>query len=146
MEAISDHYCLFLPHKPAEVVSDPKILYQVIQHARKTTAGPDVWTIAEIKALPLPAWKSLLDVLSEGWGKFEGSPLLTYKTVPLEKGCVSTPLPSGIRPIDVYSTILRAVSSMHVASLYTWKKEMIHSGQYAAWGYYPCDGTDDRDS
>ena len=134
LDASSDHYCLFLPHSPAEVTSDPKSLYDVIQHARKSSPGPDGWTIAEVKALPLAAWRALLDVLGKGWSAFEGTLMLTYKRVPIEKGCALAPLPSSIRPIDVCSVILRAVSSMHVSSIYTWKKKMIFRGQYATHG------------
>ena len=128
---LSDHYCVFLPHMKAEVVSDHKVLAAIVKEARRASAGPDGWTIAEMKALPKEAWRSLLEVLDKGWHALASTLLLTYKRVPIEKGCSHMPLPSDMRPIDVYSTIMRAVARMHTTSFTQWKKHVSHAVEEA---------------
>ena len=131
---LSDHYCVFLPSYKAEVVSDWKVLAIIVREARRTSPGPDGWTIEELKALPKAAWRSLLEVLQKGWQHFASTLLLTYKRVPIEKGCTGVPLPSDMRPLDVYSAIMRAIARMHTTSIMSWKKMVIHEGRYSSHG------------
>ena len=136
-ERLRDHYCLFLPFRSASVQWDHKLLYQVVKNSRRSSAGPDGWTIHEAKALPSSAWKSLLEVLKQGWEPLAKTLLLAYKRVPIEKGCAIAPLPSSLRPIDVFSVVLRSVARMHTASLIDWKVAIIHEGQHATHGGTP---------
>ena len=61
-------------------------------------------------------------------------PFFAYKRVPIQKGCDLAPLPSSMRPINVFSIVMRAVARMLTASLIDWKRHVAHRGQRATHG------------
>ena len=132
---LEDKYSLFLPHVPFSVSVDVKTFKSTLGKMSPTVPGPDGWCLQELRALPKGAIRDLLNLLNSSSDRIIlNSTLGWFKRVPLEKPCEDVPLPSQIRPIDVYSCILRAYTSAQTSLLRPWLTEVLHVTQYATAG------------
>ena len=131
LEQLEDHFGAFIPCADGKVSVSPHHLYQHIQSLRKTSSGPDGWTVSDLRALPLEAWSAFLQVVD----RFDASPpdgtSNLFCRIPLEKSSSDVPTASEVRPIDIFSLSLRCLSSCQVASLIAWRMKVLHGGQYA---------------
>ena len=86
--------------------------------------------LKELRKLPVEAWQSLVDCVNDHGYPTSGINML-FKRVPFKKGDLDCPEASDARPIDVCSLLVRALSSVQVASLALWRKRVIHPSQFA---------------
>ena len=61
------------------------------------------------------------------------SPIMVFKRVPIPKGA-SPKDASEVRPIDVYSVLMRTYAKAAVCQLVSWKPKVLHPGQLASKG------------
>ena len=132
LEVLWDRYSAFLPSVQCVTQVDGNAVMSQAKSQRKSAPGPDGWVHKELALLPLEAWTHLLK-LWRGAG-VEGSSLFWFRRVPLEKKSDVEPRASAYRPIDVYSQILRAVTSAHVRAMRGWAREVLMPTQYASQG------------
>ena len=98
-----------------------------------STPGPDGWSITELRALPMHALESLVEVVNSPSWNPSATLLSVFKRVPIEK-TKGIPLVSEIRPIDIFSCLTRAISKAHTQDLTRWKSKVTHSSQHATHG------------
>ena len=99
---------------------------------KPTSPGPDGWTRDELATLPIEALAEFLRLFKvDSESILTHTPLGQFRRVPLEKKKFEIPQPEGIRPIDVYSALLRSVSSAYVSCLRPWLSDIAHPAQYA---------------
>ena len=109
---------------------------------KNRSPGPDAWTLEELKALPTRAWANLLNILDglaapericsrDSSGVLPPSLSLLFRHVPLPKGDGLSPLPSQIRPIDIYATPMRIYSAMVCKAVREWTLQVAHPSQNA---------------
>ena len=98
----------------------------------RSAAGPDGWTVPELRTLPEEAWTSFLTIL----GNDDPGCSLTmlYRRVPVEKGDKTSPEPDDLRPIDIYSVLWRLLAPVQVDSLIGWRARILHPTQFASKG------------
>ena len=103
--------------------------------SKKSAPGPDGWTYQELAQLPVCAWQQLQHILREnGPRSLQNTLMGLYKRAPLEKVGVGYPKVSEIRPIDIFSVVLRVFSSGTAALLKEWLRLVLNKGQLAAKG------------
>ena len=132
-EALED-YCRGLPFNSASLELKACHLKKVAHKASKRKApGLDGWTIAELARLPTAAWAALLRLLERGGDQSYKSLLAAVRRVPLDKGkCPQgTPNPSGFRPVDVFSGVVRILSSAQISNIKGWILQSLDEGQFA---------------
>ena len=133
-EEVEDSFAMFLPHHPCSLEITPERLYSAAQHLKKSTHGPDGWSVQEVKRLPVDAWTSFWRMYMGSW-RYVNPPLLSLKRrTPLEKNANPAPTPKQVRPMDVFSILLRLVSSVACANLRTWTRAITHVSQTATHG------------
>ena len=134
---LEDQYAMFVPHVPAKIAVDAKLLQNTIKDMRPSSPGLDGWTVAEMKQLPEDALASLLLILRDSPSGLGSSLVALVKRIPVEKEAISrhdAPSADKIRPIDIFSVVFRAISSAQTNSLRWWKALVLHPGQYATGG------------
>ena len=132
IEAVDDIYSLFIPTFPFRAdVSAQAILVQ-LKRMRRTAAGPDGWNREELRALPQQAWTDLLELLRRSPTALSNSVLSLFKRVPIIKDPSVPPSPDNFRPIDVFSQVLRLITSAQVAALRPWLQKVLHRSQFAS--------------
>ena len=132
LEVLWDRYSAFLPSVQCVTHVDGNAVMLQARSQKKSAPAPDGWANKEIALLPLEAWTHLLKLWRGDGAK--GSSLLWFRRVPLEKKSDAEPKASAYRPIDVYSQILRAVTSAHVRAMRGWAREVLMPTQYASQG------------
>ena len=120
------------PNVPYHFTLSAATLHDTIKRMNRSSPGPDGWHLDELQMLPKSAWESLLPILEREPHSESSSSLSLYKRVPIEKSNTSIPPPNMIRPIDVYSVVLRAYTSAQAAMLRSWLKQVVHPCQYAS--------------
>ena len=133
-EALEDHYSFLLPHKPFAAMILPMHMSDVARRAKKSATGLDGWTHEELAALPMQAWYWFLIVCSVAPMTILTSLTAVFKRVPISKTGSSVCLPHEVRPIDVFSVILRIHATAATRQLLPWTREVLHPGQYASRG------------
>ena len=133
-DTIEDRFCAFLPHIPCSVTLTAPLLMNHIKYMKKGTHGCDAWSVDEIKTLPLPAWEAFVHLYNTTWPTNAPELLTLKKRTPIEKVTTGVPEPNQVRPIDVFSTLLRATSSCLCAMLRTWIRQVTHKSQIATHG------------
>ena len=131
---LEDKYGAYIPHSPVTVDVTPSLLQNIVKHTKESCPGLDGWSISELKALPLAAWSDILCLLRQGEGIYHKTLLGLVRRIPVEKGSPSRPAPADIRPIDIFSQIVRCLSAAQMSCLIQWKKSIIHRCQYASHG------------
>ena len=130
--ALEDHYALFLPHFQAQIHVSAHDLYNKVQQLSRTSPGPDGWTVSELQALPVEAWTQFLVAVQNAHVTMPTGTSMIFRRTPIEKGDYDIPSPADVRPIDIFSLPLRALSSCQVQSLIEWKRRILHPGQFAS--------------
>ena len=131
-ENIEDKYAIFLPCLHWHMTVTGQDLTRAIHTMKNTSPGPDGWCKDELTRLPPQAW---CDFLSLEENAMKTTTILKwYKTAPIEKKTTDTPLPQQIRPIDIYSMILRAMATAQVRHLRPWLRHVLHPNQYSSFG------------
>ena len=132
LEQLEDKYSFHLPCVPFWFDVQPIHLYNAIRAMKPTAPGPDRWTRDELATLPMEALAEFLVLWKQGGDAMLTHTLLgQFRRVPLEKKKLEIPEPDTIRPIDVYSALLRSVSSAYVSCLRPWLSDIAHPAQYA---------------
>ena len=131
LEVLEDKYSLFLPHQPCSPTLLPHILVDVAKRARKTSTGLDAWTHAEVASLPKEAWHQLLQICVHNPVSLLMSVTSLFKRVPIPKTVAGVCGAADVRPIDVFSVILRVMASATTIQLRHWVGVTLHPGQYA---------------
>ena len=129
---IEDVYSLFLPHVPFSASVSLETIKAQLGRMKKTAAGPDGWTRQELRALPDQAWVDLIYILSSRPQSFSDTCLALYKRVPVLKNLSSPPSPDNFRPIDVFSLVLRLITSAQVAAIRPWLSKVLRRSQFAS--------------
>ena len=63
LKRVEERYAIYLPSQQYTFRVTPELLQKCARKASKCSApGPDGWTYQEVSALPLAAWKGLLDI------------------------------------------------------------------------------------
>ena len=132
IEAVEDIYSLFMPSFPFVAGISVDSIQLQLRKMKKTCPGPDGWNRQELRALPPQAWNDLLATLWWHPEHLSSSILGLFKRVPLRKDPLLPPDPANFRPIDVFSLIVRLLTSCQVAVLRPWLTKVLHRSQYAS--------------
>ena len=131
---VEDSYALFLPHVPCDVCVTPQMLKDRTRYMKKASHGCDGWSIEEIRKLPESAWVSFLRMYTDVWPLAPPAQLTLKRRTPIEKTKSGVPQPSQVRPIDVFSVLLRLVASCICTMLQQWIRAVTHHTQTATHG------------
>ena len=133
---LEDAWAIFLPHVPYELHVQGVHLRNQSLSQKASAPGPDGWCASELALLPVQAWDSLLDILSARGADFASSLLAVFRRIPVEKerDLFSLPTPEQIRPLDIYSMVVRILVSTQTSVLRPWLVQVIHPTQYATFG------------
>ena len=115
-----------------EASLEPRHLYAAAKHSRKSSPGLDAWTHEEIKTLPLAAWHHFLKVCAVDPLSLLSSISSVFKRVPISKKDSGGNEACDVRPIDIFSVLLRVYSTATVGILKNWSWNVLHPGQYAS--------------
>ena len=129
-----DEYLVGLPFNPVTINMKAGDLRKIAVKASKRRApGLDGWTISELSYLPTAAWAALIRLLHKGADSAFKSLLAVVRRVPLDKGKTpgGVPGPEGYRPVDVFSGVIRIVSSTQIALVKAWLLQSLDEGQFA---------------
>ena len=130
---LENHYSFLLPHVPFNASLTTELLVDVVKGMKNSASGFDSWTVAEIKALPPQAWDLLRRIFMYRYETMERELVTLVKRVVLEKHdglCAE----AEVRPIDIYSTLLRAISSAMYRLVRPWACQVLYPSQYATQG------------
>ena len=133
VDNLEEHYSIFLPSYPFEATFEPAHLVKAVKHAKDSAPGLDAWTLAELKILPTQAWSTLHSILIHRFEQIGETLTAVVKRVPLEK-VVGASQPDQIRPIDLFSTLMRVFSSAVSLIVRPWANIVLHRNQYASKG------------
>ena len=133
LNCVEDVYSVFLPTRPCSYHIQPKDLMKKARSMKESAPGPDAWTKAELKSLPVAAWKSLLDVCGSD-SDIHKTSLFWFRRVPIEKDNDGAPRAQDYRPIDVFSKITRCMASVHTDNMREWTSHVLLPTQYASKG------------
>ena len=110
-----------------------ELIVDVAKHAKQSASGFDSWSIDEIKALPSAAWDLLRRIFVNCYDSMEKELVTLVKRVVLEKHdglCSET----EVRPIDIYSLLMRVISSATYRLARPWACQVLYPNQYATQG------------
>ena len=133
-EGVEDRFAIYLPHVPCWVQMTGAMLASLAKVMKKGTHGCDSWTIREIQKLPEAAWSDFLRLYTSVWPRNPPELLILKRRTPIEKNRTGVPDPGQVRPIDVFSTLLRLVSTCLCALLRIWLRQVTHDSQTATHG------------
>ena len=125
LERLEDPFAIYLPHSLATFEVTSALLMKKIRRMKSSAPEYDGWSVKELQALPSQAWESLLCLLK--------SPQLGLSRSFLSLCEVSNAVPkaSDIRPVDIFSVILRGLASVQMDLPYTWRCTVLHKDQCA---------------
>ena len=132
METLDDKYSFILPYFSASV--QPADLMDVAKNSKPSAPGVDGWTHSELAILPLQAWYDLMMVCLRSPESLLDSLSGVFKRVPISKSQGKAPAAEELRPIDVFSVILRIHSIALVNALRPWTLRIQHKAQHALSG------------
>ena len=132
--ALDDCYSFLLPRVEFEALLLPMHLLDKAKRAKPSAVGLDGWSHQELAALPMQAWFSFLIVCSLNPLSLLSSVSAIFKRVPLPKTTSSVCLPMEIRPIDLFSVVMRIHASAATTIVKPWALKVLHPGQYATQG------------
>ena len=132
LHQLEDRYSIFLPRVECGPEMTPKLLKDVAKYTKKSSPGLDGWTHVEAAALPEAAWSDFLSVCQDAPQSLFRSLTAMYKRVPIPKHDALPLLPSDIRPIDVFSVLLRIHATAAISQIRSWTPQVLHPGQYAS--------------
>ena len=132
LDVVEDVYSLFIPHVPFVACVTLETIKTQLRRMRKTASGPDGWTRQEPRALPDQAWIDLIYLLTTRPQSFSDTCLALYKRVPILKNLSLPPSPDNFRPIDVFSLVLRLITSAQVAAIRPWLSKVLHRSKFAS--------------
>ena len=129
-DLFEDKYSMFLPRMVFDVPLTSDILYMTARSMKKSSPGLDAWTTSEVKHLPRIAWDQFLHIFNNRPHELESELTTLVKRVPLEKkeGLCT---PRDVRPIDLFSVLLRLVSSATYNLIRPWMQRVLHPNQHA---------------
>ena len=142
LEVVDDHYSMFLPLHAIQDDTRLDTLCTLAKSLPKKAPGVDGWTAQELRKLPRVAWSNLMDLMSryaEQPPIANSSPvlppslLLVYRRVPVPKN-LGIPTADQIRPLDIYSGVMRLYSSTVAAGARHWLSQVAHRTQFAVKG------------
>ena len=122
-----------MPHSPCKGEMTPTHLQKAIRHMKTSSPEVDTWSAAELKKLPMCAVETLLDIYFHRFESMTNSLTCLVKRVPLQKK-ERMDDPSSIRPSDLFSSILRVLSSCAFMSARPWALRVLHPSQHATNG------------
>ena len=133
---LEDAWAIFLPHVPFEIHLQGIHLKNQSLSQKVSAPGPDGWGASELALLPVHAWDSLLSILAVKDNDFSSSLLAIFRRIPVEKEreLTSLPTPEQIRPLDIFSMVVRILASTQAALLRPWLAQVVHPTQYATFG------------
>ena len=132
--ALEEFYSFLLPRVEHASVLLPLHLADVAKRAKPSSYGLDGWTHAELAALPMQAWFWFLVVCAVCPLSIFSSVSVVFKRVPLSKTGSQTCKPKDIRPIDVFSVLMRIHATAATRIVKPWARQVLHPGQYASQG------------
>ena len=131
--ALEDKYSFLLPR----LECSPLLTHDMVIQAAKATSvlapGLDAWTIPEAEVLPPQAWEALLNIVRRSPDQLKAHLVTLVKRVPLEKHagiCTA----KDVRPIDLFSVLLRILSSAAYNLAKPWACAVLHPNQCATQG------------
>ena len=107
--ALEEHYSFLLPRIEHASVLLPMHLADIAKRAKPSCFGLDGWTHRhrEVAALPMQAWFWFLIVCGLSPLSLLTSVTAVFKGVPLSKTGSHVCAPKDVRPIDVFSVLMR---------------------------------------
>ena len=132
--ALDDYYSFLLPRFEFEALLLPMHLCDKAKRAKPSAVGLDGWTHQELAALPMQAWYSFLIACSLKPLSLLSSVSAVFKRAPLPKTSSCVCLPMEIRPIDLFSVVMRIHASAATTIVKPWALKVLHPGQYATQG------------
>ena len=130
---LEETYSFLLPRVQFEQELTPFHLHEAAKHSKPSAPGMDAWTHSEIRALPLIAWETFLEIYHGNDDTISESLLNQVRRIPFEKK-EGVCQPQDIRPIDLYSGLIRTYSSATYNLLKWWSRQVLHQQQYASQG------------
>ena len=129
-DVFEDKYSMFLPRMEYDVTLTSDLLYMTARSMKNSSPGLDAWTTSEVKHLPRQAWEQFLHIFVNRPHELESELTTLVKRVPVEKKeglCAA----KDIRPIDLFSMLLRLVSSATYNLIRPWMQRVLHPNQHA---------------
>ena len=133
-DQVEDRFAAFLPHVPCVIDLSAAMMKDRARYMKKRTHGCDGWAISEIQKLPTQAWEAFLWAYKNVWPNRPPELLTLKRRTPIEKAKTGVPEVNQVRPIDVFSTLLRLVASCLCILLRTWLLSVTHPTQTATHG------------
>ena len=130
LDNLENRYAFLLPRYEWDWPLKGRDLALAAKFAKNSSPGVDAWTIPELKALPEPAWDLLLHVLRTRFVTLHEALVLVVRRVPIQKD-KSSSSPHNVRPIDIYSAIMRVFSRAVCNVAIQWKANVFHEAQHA---------------
>ena len=133
LENLDQFYSFLLPHVPFHAELSVGHLMLALKRAKNSATGLDAWSLLELKLLPSQAWPPLLDIFLHRLPSIMETNTGLAKRVPLEKtpGVCDA---AGVRPIDLFSCLLRLFSSAVFNLVRPWAQQVIHPCQFSTNG------------
>ena len=132
--ALDDKYSFLLPFSSFACQITPQDLVDAASRARKSAAGLDAWSQSELALLSKECWLSFMHVCSANPASLFSSVSGVFRRVPIPKVPGGVCPVDAIRPIDVFSTLLRTHASALVLALKIWSRKVIPECQLATHG------------
>ena len=133
-EALEEHYSFLLPHLEFGTMVLPMHMMDVATRARPSAGGLDGWSHQEVAALSMQAWFWFLVVCSVSPMSLLSSVTAMFRRVPISKTGSNVCQPQDVRPIDLFSVLLRLHATAATRQLIPWTRTVLHPGQYALKG------------
>ena len=134
LTVLEDRYFLTLSHRDFDFRITGASLAYYAKIASRSSPGLDAWTSQQVKALPIACWNLLAEIVQGDWCN-NLSLLGWFRRVPISKVVdAPPPLPSEVQPIDIFSQVVRIVSSAQVQAIKTLMRDVLCKTQHAAVG------------
>ena len=129
-DMFDDKYSMFLPRMEFHAPFTCDLLHKAAKAMGDSSPGLDAWTTREVKNLPPQAWIQFLHIILNRPHELESELITLVKRVPLEKrdGLCA---PADIRPIDLFSVLLRLASTATYNLVRPWSHGVLHPNQHA---------------
>ena len=127
---LDDKYSFLLPHYDFVASVQPSHMVGAAKYAKPSAPGLDGWTHGELALVPESAWFDLMRVCVSTPESMLDSLTGVFRRVPLSKTQDSVPTPGELRPIDVFSAILRVRATALVNALRPWTLRIRQPAQH----------------
>ena len=132
--SLEEYYSFLLPRHEHTSQVLPMHLHDVAKRAKVSAVGVDGWTHEELASLPMVAWHCLLLAISISPLSLLASASSIFKRVPISKTSSSVCEPKDVRPIDIFSVIMRIYATATTRIVKPWAQMVLHPGQHATQG------------